>query len=322
MLGYGNQGEPMFFAYLFRGFCWMNWCVCNLPEDVPRFPAKHRQTSSNIIKHHQTSSTIINHHQPPSTIIKHLNIFFAEFPSAWCRWDCFENFCSALPGRAPWSKSHWKHANICTNCCSLASGSQWKGQRPLKFQNDSKCPEVFGTFLRKFYCLQSIKSNAVFFPYWILIPFTIGQSSLYLVSAWEFQLVFSWPSELPWLHADAEASLFKGVPLGQDPRATCSGTKPEKKNLRTNSQTFFVSVLWTAVSCWNGFQDILHSLHCYTVPLNSTVSADGANNCSFLDLDSINSLWPYMNNVRQPGMATWGCGSGLMCLSQPCGIWA
>jgi hypothetical protein len=39
--------------------------------------------------------------------------------------------------------------------------------------------------------------------------------------------------------------------------------------------------MWTAVSCWNGFQDILHSLHCYTVPLNSTVSADGANNCSF-----------------------------------------
>jgi hypothetical protein len=28
--------------------------VCNLPEDVPRLPAKHRQTSSNIIKHHQT----------------------------------------------------------------------------------------------------------------------------------------------------------------------------------------------------------------------------------------------------------------------------
>jgi hypothetical protein len=93
------------------------------------------------------------------------------------------------------------------------------------------------------------KSNAVFFPYWILIPFTIGQSSLYPLSAWVFQLVFSWPSELPWLRADAQASLFKGVPLGQDPRATCSGTEPEKKNLRTNSQTFFVSVMWTAVSC-------------------------------------------------------------------------
>ena len=125
------------------------------------------------------------------------------------------------------------------------------------------------------------KSNAVFFPYWILIPFTIGQSSLYPVSAWVFQLVFSWPSELPWLRADAEASLFKGVPLGQDPRATCSGTEPEKKNLRTNSQTFF----FCNVDCCELLKRISRHfafvalLYCTFV--NSTVSADGANNCSF-----------------------------------------
>jgi hypothetical protein len=45
----------------------------------------------------------------------------------------------------------------------LASRSQWKGQRRLRFQNDSKCPEVFRTFLQRPYSIQSINPTPCFF---------------------------------------------------------------------------------------------------------------------------------------------------------------
>jgi len=233
--GTETKENPCFLPIYFVGFVeWTDVCAICLrmfPDFLPNI-VEHRQTSSNIIKHHQTSSNIIKHHQT-------LKYVFCRIPWHLMSVGLFRKFMFRAARQGTLKQ-------ITLETCKhlhklLLFGFKVTMERPttIKISKRFKMPRGLQNIPAKTIFNPIYKSNAVFFPYWILIPFTIGQSSLYPVSAWVFQLVFSWPSELPWLRADAEAFLFKGVPLGQDPRATCSGTEPEKKNLRTNSQTFF-----------------------------------------------------------------------------------